>query len=109
MPDDQKDRFGDTLREAEKAREDLYFAEQDKKLVEKLKAAKQAEAEAELRSAARMRCPKCGQRLSARSFHEVQVEECPDCGGLWLDAGEFEALAKRENEGWLGRLFRSRG
>jgi len=109
MPDDQKDRFGDTLREAEKAREDLYFAEQDKKLVEKMKAAQQATAESAERSAALNRCPKCGERLASRSFHEVQVDECPACGGMWLDPGEFKALAERENESWVGRLFRSRG
>jgi len=38
MPDDQKDRFGDKLRDVEKAKEDQFFAERDRRLVEKLKA-----------------------------------------------------------------------
>jgi hypothetical protein len=35
---DSKDRLGDKLRDAEKAREDQYFAKRDKELLEKLKA-----------------------------------------------------------------------
>jgi hypothetical protein len=34
---DSKDRLGDKLRDAEKAREDQYFAKRDKELLEKLK------------------------------------------------------------------------
>jgi hypothetical protein len=38
MSDDQKDRFGDKLRDAEKAKEDQFFAERERRLLEKLKA-----------------------------------------------------------------------
>jgi hypothetical protein len=38
MPDDEKDRFGDKLRDAEKAKEDTFFAERDRALLAKLKA-----------------------------------------------------------------------
>jgi hypothetical protein len=26
---------------------------------------------------------------------------------MWLDAGEFEELAKKENEDWFGRVLRA--
>jgi len=108
MPDDQKDRFGNKLRDAEKAREDQYFAEKDKALVEKLKKAKQGEGEAEIKTTASMRCPKCGTKLTEKVFHQVTVDECSSCGGFWLDKGEFETIANREREGWFGRFLRSR-
>lgn len=107
MPD-EKDRLGDKLRDAERGREDQYFAQRDRELLEKLKHSKTAETESALREVARLRCPKCGERLRERLQHGITLDECPACGGLWLDKGEFETLARRENEGWLGGLLRAR-
>jgi DNA repair exonuclease SbcCD ATPase subunit len=107
MPD-EKDRFGDKMRDVERAREDLFFQQRDKELVERMRSEKAAEEEAAARASARGRCPKCGHSLEQRTLHEVGVEECPECGGMWLDKGELEVLAERESEGWLGRLLRSR-
>lgn len=38
MGNDQKDRFGDKLRDLEHAREDTYFAEREKELLAKMRA-----------------------------------------------------------------------
>lgn len=46
MANQEKDRFGDKLRDAEKAREDDYFARKDRELLEKMKREKQADQEA---------------------------------------------------------------
>ena len=35
---DEKDRFGETLRLVERAKEDIYFAQRDRELIDKLKA-----------------------------------------------------------------------
>lgn len=35
---DEKDRFGETMRLVERAKEDIYFAQRDRELIEKLKA-----------------------------------------------------------------------
>jgi hypothetical protein len=35
---DEKDRFGETMKLVERAKEDIYFAERDRELIEKLKA-----------------------------------------------------------------------
>ena len=43
-----------------------------------------------------MRCPKCGSGLSEISYREQRVDRCESCGGVWLDAGELEALALKE-------------
>jgi formylmethanofuran dehydrogenase subunit E len=103
---DEKDRLGNKLREKERAEENRYFAERDRELLEKLKQEKTATEEATLRQQALMRCPKCGEKLVSLQHHEISVEECPACRGMWLDRGELEVLAQRENEGWLGRFFR---
>lgn len=100
---DEKDRLGGKLREKEKAEEDRYFAQRDRELLEKMK---QQQTESQESAQALMRCPKCGTKLDTITHHEVTVEECPSCQGMWLDRGELEILAQRENEGWLSRWMR---
>ncbi len=43
-----------------------------------------------------MCCPKCGTELSEITYREQRVDRCEACGGVWLDAGEMEALAMKE-------------
>jgi hypothetical protein len=102
---DEKDRFGEKLKERERAEEDLYFAKRDRELLEKLKQ-KQPEKAAAEPAPTLGRCPKCGAALAERNIDGVTVDQCGSCGGVWLDAGELETLAGREKEGWLARLFR---
>lgn len=103
----EKDRFGQKLREVEKGREDDYFTRRDRELIAKLHDEREKQFEEALHSGS-MLCPRCGAKLASRTEHEVPVDECPACGGLWLDNGAFETLARREEEGWFGRLFRAR-
>jgi len=41
----------------------------------------------------RLNCPKCDDIVMMRHFFsvkkEVEVDECPGCGGFWLDTGEL--------------------
>ncbi len=106
MARNEKDRLGDKLRDVERAREDQYFAERDRELLAKLRSGKEAESDV-LKEAARMRCPKCGARLKTRALHEVEVDECPECHGMWLDQGELEKIGKREANGWIARWLRT--
>jgi Transcription factor zinc-finger len=103
----EKDPFGDKLKEKERAEEDLYFAKRDRELLERLKLKDDSNREAALRELARGRCPKCGNRLTARAVDGVAVEECTSCGGVWLDRGELASVSRRESETWLARLFRN--
>ena len=45
---------------------------------------------------ARRQCPKCDNITMLRHFfsvkHEVEVDECQSCGGIWLDHGELAAI-----------------
>ncbi len=107
MAANEKDRLGDKLRDVEHAREEQYFAERDRELVERLRRAKDDETETTLKDAARMRCPKCGTRLHERRVDGVAVDECPACHGMWLDQGELEKLGLPEQEGWIARWLRT--
>ncbi|MFO8012461.1 MAG: zf-TFIIB domain-containing protein [Phycisphaerae bacterium] len=41
-------------------------------------------------------CPRCGHSAMTRHFYSpkraVEVDECPRCGGVWLDAGELRTI-----------------
>ncbi|MCK4626288.1 MAG: zf-TFIIB domain-containing protein [Phycisphaerae bacterium] len=45
---------------------------------------------------ARKKCPKCDDLVMMRHFSgvkkEVEVDECPGCGGFWLDFGELAQI-----------------
>ncbi len=98
----EKDRFGDKLKEKEKAEEDRYFAEQDRAKLDSIRKDKGAEAEPQLGL-----CPRCGLALAERSHLGVSIDECSACGGIWLDKGELEAVGERAEEGWVSRWMRS--
>lgn len=106
MAADEKDRLGDKLRDAERAREDQYFAERDRQLLERLRRGKETDPESTLKEAGHGRCPKCGTRLQQQSLHGVSVDECPSCRGMWLDQGELQELGRREDQGWIARWLR---
>lgn len=40
-------------------------------------------------------CPKCDKKLLILGFKEVEADFCYGCRGLWLDAGELEALVEQ--------------
>lgn len=51
---------------------------------------------AELTGGKQRQCPRCEDQPMQRHFfsvkREVEVDECPSCGGFWLDAGELSAI-----------------
>jgi uncharacterized protein len=85
--------------------EDEYFVKQEAELIR----TQRAHAEAALRDAERkshyMKCPKDGYDLASSMYHGVQIETCPHCGGMWLDAGEVEAVSHEERPGLLTRVL----
>ena len=91
--------------ERKKAQEDEYFVKKEKELIEKLKTKQELETKQSLKAASHMRCPKCGETLKERSFQKILIDQCTGCGGIWLDAGELEEVAGREEGGWLGKLW----
>ena len=85
--------------------EDEYFAREDAELMRRQRdRAHAAFLEAE-RKTHIMKCPKDGYDLATNEYHGVQLESCPHCGGMWLDAGELDAVAHEEHHSLLGRVF----
>jgi Zn-finger nucleic acid-binding protein len=39
-----------------------------------------------------MDCPVCKEAMITFELQEVEVDHCTECKGIWLDAGELEAL-----------------
>ncbi|HAK88333.1 MAG: hypothetical protein A2077_07790 [Nitrospirae bacterium GWC2_46_6] len=89
-------------------REEEYVARMEyerKKKLEHEKHLKLAEEEKKkLKDMHLMRCPKCGMELIEIDYKEIKVDKCSECEGIWLDAGELEAVAKLE-KGGLDKLF----
>lgn len=51
------------------------------------------------------RCPRCGERLEAFRTRRVQADQCPVCGGVWLEQEVFNSLTHKRGQN-LAALFR---
>jgi YgiT-type zinc finger domain-containing protein len=51
-----------------------------------------------------MQCPKCGMKLVEIDYKGIKVDKCTECEGVWLDAGELEAVS-RLDKSIMDRLF----
>ena len=106
--------------EKERAKEDEWFARNEKEMLEKARVARdQREHERAERVALDerqrvkqlhfMKCPKCGHDLAERDLEGVTVDQCSFCEGVFLDAGELDALFLKhdsERKGVLRKLLR---
>ncbi|MBN1512836.1 MAG: zf-TFIIB domain-containing protein [Phycisphaerae bacterium] len=44
-----------------------------------------------------MLCPKCeNKEMETQSVAGIEIDRCPECHGIWLDALELESLLKRD-------------
>ncbi len=85
--------------------EDEYFAREDAELLRKQRERAQAAAVEAERKSHYMKCPKDGYDLSSSEFHGVQIETCPHCGGMWLDAGELETVSQEDRQSVFTRVL----
>jgi len=85
--------------------EDEYFVKQDAELIRKQREQADAAARDAERKSHYMKCPKDGYDLASSTYHGVQIESCPHCGGMWLDAGEIDAVAHEERPALLTRVI----
>jgi Zn-finger nucleic acid-binding protein len=95
----EKDEFGDKLRDKQRAEEDRYFAQQERAKLEKLRA------QTAINQPALGLCPRDGAALAKRDHLGTRVDECPTCGGVWLDGADLERI-ERKDEGWAQRWLR---
>ena len=87
--------------------EEEYFARRDAELLRQQRDAAQRSAAAAERQSHHMKCPKCGYDLITGDWHDVQIDQCTHCHGLWFDAGEADHLVRHAEQGLLARVFRA--
>ena len=84
-------------------KEDEYFARQEFERKKKEEAEKEGRLEAEekkkLKDLHYMSCPKCGMGLVEIDYKGINIDKCSSCEGIWLDAGELDAVLKLEGSG----------
>ncbi len=42
-----------------------------------------------------MNCPRCKSSLIVVEYHDIELDWCPCCEGLWFDRGEMELVVAR--------------
>ena len=54
-----------------------------------------------------MKCPRCDSKLSQKIHKGIEVDSCPDCGGMWLDFEELDELEDKvfDNDGLKGTMI----
>ncbi|MDP3259881.1 MAG: zf-TFIIB domain-containing protein [Thermodesulfovibrionales bacterium] len=89
-------------------REAEYIARMEYERLKKIEEEKHKKLKAEeknkLRELHYMRCPKCGMEMIEIDYKGIKIDKCSECEGIWLDAGELEAVSKLEKSG-LEKLF----
>jgi hypothetical protein len=89
-------------------KEEEFFAREELKRLKKAEEEKQSQIQQQERNRLKelhyMRCPKCGMELIEIDYKGITIDRCSECDGVWLDAGELEALAKMEKSG-LDKFF----
>ena len=88
--------------------EEEYFArvefERKKKAEQERQVRLAAEEKKRLRDLHHMKCPKCGMELIEIDYKHIRIDKCSACDGVWLDAGELDAVQTMEKS-LLGRIF----
>jgi hypothetical protein len=89
-------------------KEEEYYARQEflrrKEVEDRRRDMMEAKERERLKELHYMHCPKCGMQLIEIDYKGVAVDKCSSCDGVWLDAGELEAIADLE-KGALDKLF----
>jgi Zn-finger nucleic acid-binding protein len=104
---DEKDRFGDFIRLLERAREDVYFAEKDRELLDKLKRRLERAQQGQLENP-NMKCPECGVHLHSSTLMDVRAHRCSACGGIWLERGVLQQFMNIKTLGPVSQRRSSR-
>ena len=96
--------------EVSRKREDDWFLQNEKKLLEDVKKAREkrdaerraketAEQRSRLKELHWMKCPKCGHDLKTEALEGVEVDRCTFCEGFFVDAGELDVLFLKKGVG----------
>jgi hypothetical protein len=88
--------------------EDEYFVRQElerrKKWAQEQSTKIEGEERERIKQAHWMKCPKCGMDLQELQLHGITVDQCANCGWVFLDKGELEQL-EHHDSGVMHRVF----
>lgn len=104
----------------ERRREDDWFLENERRLLEEAKERRQkreaerasrekGEERDRLKALHFMKCPKCGHDLREEHLEGVTVDRCTLCEGLFFDAGELDQVLLKKAEDRRGFFRRLAG
>jgi uncharacterized protein len=99
--------------EHDRKREDEWFLENERQLLETARQARlkreeqraakeKAEERTRLKDLHFMKCPKCGHDMVEETVEGVSADRCTHCEGIFLDAGELEQVLMQKSEQRLG-------
>lgn len=103
--------------ERSRKREDDWFLQNEKKLLEEArKAREERDAERRARETEEqsrklkdlhwMKCPKCGHDLKVQALEGIEIDRCTFCEGFFVDAGELEQLFLKRGVGQRQNFMR---
>ena len=92
----------DVWNEREKAFENQYFRDVERKQLEAMKEKMHEDQACVL---CKNRCPKCGVEIQASTFRGVPLDQCPSCGGIWLGPNDLKVLAEKDHRTWFDDWF----
>lgn len=84
-----------------RALENEYFRNQERELLEKMRAKVQSDSAKSLE----LQCPKCDGTLHETDFESIKIDVCDKCHGVWMDAGELAQISHKDKGGWFGKVF----
>ncbi|MCT1530458.1 MULTISPECIES: zf-TFIIB domain-containing protein [Sphingobacterium] len=50
-----------------------------------------------------MKCPNCNEILLMTERHQIEIDYCPNCRGVWLDKGELDKLMEYASSQTISR------
>lgn len=106
-PGHQREKCEMPIEDKPSRNEDEYFARLDAELMKQRRAKLDEQRVATELESHLHKCPRCGSDLKEREHHNVKVDECLDCGGVWLDKGELDMIREFDSpgSGFMGSLL----
>jgi hypothetical protein len=103
--------------ERSRKREDDWFLQNEKKLLEEARKAREKrdgerraketeEQRRKLKDLHWMKCPKCGHDLEVQALEGIEIDRCTFCEGFFVDAGELEQLFLKKGVGQRQNFMR---
>src|SRR3981081_312511 len=72
--------------------EDEYFGKKNLEIIHEMRMKLDAERKSDGRKAHHNKCPRCGADMKERHAEQDKIDECTECGEIWLARGDMVLL-----------------